>query len=156
MSADHPASCVTEPYDNSVTQSPLILLPFKGLVTLGIVNAPSREHAPADECMIRWHAGDFGSRNTYVWRFWLRSDHSARADAAAILAVAVVASIDGAETTPDEVNPFQSIEIPPDAFYSGRADYPYRSPFAAVRWEEKTPFVLVDEKWYEYISIDGV
>ena len=29
-------------------------------------------------------------------------------------------------------------------------------PFAAVRWEEKTPFVLVDEKWYEYISIDGV
>ena len=56
----------------------------------------------------------------------------------------------------DDATTFQLIDIPGDAFFSGRADYPYRSPFAEVRWDGETPSVLVDQQWHEYVGINGV
>ncbi|QDU06590.1 hypothetical protein V6x_63440 [Gimesia chilikensis] len=35
-------------------------------------------------------------------------------------------------------------------------DYPKRSPFAAVRWEESQPEVKVDGQWFKLISLNGI
>lgn len=35
-------------------------------------------------------------------------------------------------------------------------DYPKRSPFAAVRWEESQPEVKVDDQWFKLISLNGI
>jgi hypothetical protein len=35
-------------------------------------------------------------------------------------------------------------------------DYPWKSPFAAVRWEESQPCVKVGDGWYKLVSLDGI
>ncbi|QGQ23778.1 hypothetical protein F1728_14265 [Gimesia benthica] len=35
-------------------------------------------------------------------------------------------------------------------------DYPKRSPFAAVRWEDSQPEVQVNDQWYRLIALDGI
>ena len=35
-------------------------------------------------------------------------------------------------------------------------DYPTRSPFSEARWQDDTPQVMVNSKWYELLSIDDV
>jgi len=37
-----------------------------------------------------------------------------------------------------------------------RHDYPWKSPFAAVRWEESQPCVQVGDDWYKLVSLDGI
>ena len=34
------------------------------------------------------------------------------------------------------------------------ANYPKKSPFAAVRWQESQPDVKPDEKWFKLVSLD--
>jgi hypothetical protein len=35
-------------------------------------------------------------------------------------------------------------------------DYPWKSPFAAVRWEESQPCVQIGDDWYKLVSLDGI
>lgn len=35
-------------------------------------------------------------------------------------------------------------------------DYPKRSPFAAVRWEDSQPEVQVDDQWFRLIALNGI
>jgi hypothetical protein len=37
-----------------------------------------------------------------------------------------------------------------------RHDYPWKSPFAAVRWEESQPCVQVGDDWYKLVSLNGI
>ena len=35
-------------------------------------------------------------------------------------------------------------------------DYPKLSPFTAVKWNDWTPIVQIDEQWYEFVSLNDL
>jgi beta-lactamase family protein len=43
---------------------------------------------------------------------------------------------------------------PPGQEFLGTANYPKKSPYAAVRWQETQPEVQLDDQWFKLVSLD--